>query len=477
MFSKPAEPRSIASQLVLLFTPAAALLLCCGLGVLYWIVVRHAVAEDRSVLIDRVLAVRAGLKSPAGSALLQQQLAAAQGGERSTYWVRVLNRQSTVVAETPGMNALLPQAIFPAAAMLESGGLQPKDYQVDGKLFSLVSASSGANGQAYTIQVAQDRTVDEQFEKEFGLLVAVVLAIGILASALIAVTVTRRGLRPLGTMTDSLMRVGPTRLHERVPPSEWPRELQPVAIAFDDMLDRLEDSFTRLSQFSADIAHELRTPLANIRGEAEVALNRQRTPNEYQGVIESSIAECARLSGIIDNLLFLARAEAAESRIQPTVFDGRAALEKIGSYNEAIAEERNLTIRCLGQGEVYADPILFGRAVSNLVDNAVRFTPDGGEITVSLFSETEESKVTVRDNGCGIPAEHLPRIFDRFYRVEASRSSEGTGLGLALVKSIAELHEGSVSVTSKPGQGTSVTIRFPKGPKTQRLTPFGIGPA
>jgi len=462
MSSKPTEPRSIASQLVLLFTPAAALLLCRGLGVLYWIVVRHSFAEDRAVLIDRVLAIRAGLKSPGGPALLKQQLAAAQGGERSTYWVRVLDDQTAMVAETPGMDALLPQAIFPAASKIEYG-LEPKDYQIDGKLFSLVSAFSGANGEAYTIQVAQDRTVDEQFEKEFGVLVAVVLAVGILASALIAITVSRRGLRPLGTMTNSLMRVGPTRLHERVPPTDWPRELQPVAIAFDDMLDRLEDSFTRLSQFSADIAHELRTPLANIRGEAEVALNRQRTPNEYQAVIESSIAECARLSGIIDNLLFLARAEAAESRVQLAVFDGRAALEKIASYNEAIAEERSLTIRCFGHGEVCADPILFGRAVSNLVDNAVRFTPDGGEITLSLTTDADEIRVMVRDNGCGIPAEHLPRIFDRFYRVEASRSSEGTGLGLALVKSIAELHGGSVSVESEPGKGSTVTIRLPQG--------------
>src|SRR5215468_9329781 len=178
MSSKPVEPRSIASQLVLLFTPAAALLLCCGLGVLYWIVVRHAFAEDRAVLVDRVLAIRAGLRSPGGAALLQQQLAAAQGGERSTYWVRVFDAQHAVMAETPGMNAWLPQAIFPAASMLEREGSEPKDYQIDGKLFSLVSAVSGANGHAYTIQVAQDRTLDEQFEKEFGVLVAVVLAIG-----------------------------------------------------------------------------------------------------------------------------------------------------------------------------------------------------------------------------------------------------------------------------------------------------------
>jgi len=234
-----------------------------------------------------------------------------------------------------------------------------------------------------------------------------------------------------------------------------------VAAAFFNMLDRLEDSFTRLSQFSADLAHELRTPLANIRGEAEVALARPRTPNEYQTVIESSVAECERLSGIIDNLLFLARAEAAESKINQSHFDGRAAIERIAAYNEAIAEERRLTITCAGQGDVYADPVLFGRAVSNLVDNAVHFTSDGGRITISLTTNRNKAEITVQDTGCGIAAEHLPRIFDRFYRADASRSSEGTGLGLALVKSIADLHGGSVSVESELGRGTLVTVRFP----------------
>jgi two-component system heavy metal sensor histidine kinase CusS len=432
--------------------------------VLYWIVVRHALAEDRAALADKVLAVRAGLGSADGPGLINQELKALQGGERTSYWVRLLNGDGQVVAETPGMGSLLPAALFPPGQITTPTEMSVKDYQTKGKLFSLVSIRAVENGRAYLIQVAQDRSVDEQFEREFGLLVAVVLACGIVASAMIAITVSRRGLQPLNAMTRSLKRVGPNRLHERVPPAEWPRELQPVAIAFDDMLDRLEDSFTRLSQFSADLAHELRTPLANIRGEAEVALTRPRSPNEYEAVIESNVAECERLSGIIDNLLFLARAEAAESKLNHSHFDGRAAIERIATYNEAIAEERHLTITCSGQGEVFADPVLFGRAVSNLVDNAVRFTPDGGRIAISLTTNREETEITVQDTGCGIAAEHLPRIFDRFYRADTSRSSEGTGLGLALVKSIADLHGGSVSVESEVGRGTLVTLRVPGEP-------------
>ncbi len=461
MSSKPTEPRSIASQLVFLFTPAAALLLGCGLGVLYWIVVRHGLAEDRAVLVDKVMAIRSDLRSADGPRLIRRELKGLQGGERTSYWVRLLAGDGQVVAETPGMRKLLPSELFSPIAGATPAEMSIKDYQTAGKLFSLVSIEATENGRAYVIQVAQDRSVDEQFEKEFGLLVVVVLVCGILASAMIAVTVTRRGLRPLNAMTRSLKRVGPTRFSERVPVAEWPRELQPVAVAFDDMMDRLEDSFNRLSQFSADLAHELRTPLANIRGEAEVALTRPRVPNEYVSVIESSVTECERLSGIIDNLLFLARAEAAESKVNYARFDGRAALERIAAYNEAIADERRLEIVCGGEGEVYADPVLFGRAVSNLVDNAVHYTPDGGRIAISITTTGEGAEIVVEDSGCGIETEHIPRIFDRFYRVDPSRSSEGTGLGLPLVKSIADLHGGTIAVASEVGTGTRVTLLFP----------------
>lgn len=463
MSSKPTEPRSIASQLVLLFTPASALLLCCGIGVLYWVVVRHAFAEDRAVLNDKVFAVRADLKAAGGPTVLDAQMKALHTGERAYYWVRVLDDAQRTVAETPGMTALLPPAIFPPSQRPDSVTLAERDYAGDGKLFSLVSTTTAAAGRGYTLQIAQDRTTDEQFEKRFGFLVAAVLIAGMFASAGLAVTVTKRGLRPLAAMTRSLRRVSPDRLDERVPPHEWPRELQPVAIAFDEMLDRLESSFTRLSQFSADLAHELRTPIATIRGEAEVALARPRSPNEYQAVIESSVAECERLSGIIENLLFLARAEAAEGPAHRESFEACAAAEKIASYYEAIAEERQIAIRCAGAGTISADPMLFNRMLSNLIENALRFTPDGGAITIAIEPGAGDgAAISVRDTGAGIAAEHLPHVFDRFYRADPSRSAEGTGLGLALVKSIVELHGGSVAITSELGRGTGVTLRFPQ---------------
>src|SRR3954469_1382735 len=328
MSSRPAEPRSIASQLVLLFTLAAAFLLSCGLGALYWIVVRHAFEEDNEVLADKVAAVQADLSTPGGISVVSEELKSVRAGERAAYFVRIVDsRNRRVLAETPGMSTLLPAMAFVAAQ-------KPTDFHSGGRLFSLLTRDHQIAGDEFKIQVAQDRTADEKFMKQFAMLLAAVLALGVAAAAIIAWSVTQRGLRPLGKMTRALKRVGPKQLHERVTTVGWPREIQPLALAFDDMLERLEDSFTRLSQFSADLAHELRTPIANIRGEAEVALTRPRSPNEYQTVIESSVAECERLSGIIDNLLFLARAEAADGPIPRTRFDGRAEVEKIVSYYE-----------------------------------------------------------------------------------------------------------------------------------------------
>lgn len=462
MSSKVTEPRAIASQLVLLFTPAAAILLCCGIGILYWVVVRHAFAEDRAVLAEKVYAVRADLKAAGGPMVLNEQLKSLRAGERSAHWVRVLDPDGKTVAETPGMAAILPPSVFGPAKNPTPIEWVEEDLRLHDRLFSLVATKAAAGGRAYVLQVAQDRTTDEQFEQRFGFLVAAVLVCGVFASAALAVTVTKRGLRPLAEMTRSLRRVAPDHLHERVPPHEWPRELQPVAVAFDEMLDRLEDSFTRLSQFSADLAHELRTPLAHIRGEAEVALTRPRSPGEYQAVIESSVVECERLGGIIDNLLFLARADAAEGSVRPETFDARAAAEKIVAYYDALAEDGQVRLTAEGTGKVFADPLLFSRALSNLVENALRFTPENGAITILIRRDENATQVVVRDTGAGIGAEHLSRVFDRFYRADPSRASEGTGLGLALVKSIAKLHGGSAQLTSVVGSGTSVTLRFPR---------------
>lgn len=464
------ERRSIAWQLILLFTVATSLLLACGLGVFYAIVIRHAFAEDKAVMADKVAALHADLQEN-GPTRFAEELNGRKAGEHTAYWIRVLDPQGRTYAETPGMDRSLPPEIFPpppafakaSADTQKSASIigSPKDYRKGSKLFSLVTLNEESGSQPYTLQVAQDRSSDELVERNFAVLFIMVLCGSVLASAFIAVIVTKRGLRPLREMTQSVARIGPTHLKERVTPAEWPRELKPLAIAFDDMLKRLDDSFTRLSQFSADLAHELRTPIANMIGEAQVALTRDRTAAEYRETIESAVGESERLSRIVDNLLFVARADAASEPIARKRFDARAAAEKIAVFYQTVAEDHHVTITCSGEGHIYADPDLFERALGNLLDNALRFTPENGSIQIELSEHDGRFEVAVSDNGRGIDPEHLPRVFDRFYRADSSRGSDGAGLGLALVKSIVDLHGGSAIIESNVGRGTTVKLIFP----------------
>jgi two-component system heavy metal sensor histidine kinase CusS len=470
MTARTNKPRSIASRLILLFTVATVLLFVCGLGVFYSLVVRHAFAEDNAVLADKIAALRADFHE-SGANVFVEELSARRGDEHPAYWIRILDSQSRTYAETPGMDRLLPPEIFPSSpafAEASAGSQKPesaiagrKNYRRGTKLFSLIALNEESGDQAYTLQIAQDRSSDERVERNFAVLFIIVLAGSVLASALIATVVTKQGLRPLGEMTQSLGRIGPTHLKERVAPASWPLELQPLAIAFDDMLERLDDSFTRLSQFSADLAHELRTPIANMMGEAQVALTRDRTVAEYRETIESTVSECERLSGIVDNLLFVARVDAAREPIGRKRFDARKAVEKIAAFYQTIADDRHVTISCSGDGQICADPDLFERAVGNLLDNALRFTPENGSIQIALAERDADFEIAVSDNGCGIAHEHLPRVFDRFYRADPSRGSDGAGLGLALVKSIVDLHGGSASIESEVDRGTTVSLSFP----------------
>ena len=460
MTREAAKPRSIAFQLILLFTLAAALLLASGLGIFYSIVVRHASAEDNAVLADKLSAVSTDLREN-GPEMFAEELAAVRAGGHTPYWTRMLDSNGRTVGETLGMDRLIPAQTFPTARELSEALRNRTDYYDAAKQFSLVAFNEPFNGRTYTLQVAQDRSSDAQVEKNFALLFIAVLAGGVVASALIAIIVTRHGLQPLREMTQSLGRVGPNHLKEHIGSVGWPRELQPLTIAFDEMLKRLDDSFTRLSQFSADLAHELRTPIANMLGEAQVALTRDRTAAEYRETIESSVAECERLSRIVDNLLFVARVDAAREPIARKQFDARAAVEKISAFYQTVAEDRHVTISCSGDGQIYADPDLFERAVGNLLDNAIRFTPEHGSIHIALSKDNNAFEVAVSDTGSGIAPEHLPRVFDRFYRAESSRGSDGAGLGLALVKSIVDLHGGSAMIESEIGRGTTVKLKFP----------------
>ena len=451
---------SIAFRLVLLFTVGAAGLVLFAMLASYSVVIQHVNHDHDRYLTDKLAAIRADMVEDSGPLSLNQELKTIHAADKA-YAIRVLDSAGNVVAESPQMRQVLPIELFPKAVSVH--GKRPVTeiyHDLNGETFALVTAVADLGNQRLTLQLAQDRTRDERFARRYAGLLTVMLGCIVLTCAGVAILVTRRTLRPLKRLAESIERTGATRLDERVPAGGWPNELQPLAIGFNKMLGRLEDSFTRLSQFSADLAHELRTPIAILRGEAEGALTKPRTPEQYREVIESSLEEMQRLSGMIDNLLFLARNETIGS-LNRQSFDGRAAIERVREFYEALSQEQGVELSSEGEGQVYAEPVLFRRALINLITNALRFTPSGGHVSVSLQHRGGASEIAVADTGCGISAQHVPNVFDRFFRGDAPRSSQGTGLGLSIVKSIMQIHNGNVSVQSELGRGTVVTLKFP----------------
>jgi two-component system heavy metal sensor histidine kinase CusS len=271
-------------------------------------------------------------------------------------------------------------------------------------------------------------------------------------------------------MAETTRRIRSTTLNERIALAGLPAELSLLARTFNAMLDRLEESFERLSRFSADIAHELRTPVNNLRGEAEVALGKPRAPEEYREILGSSLEECGRLSRLIDSLLFLARAESPQVEICREAVDVGRELEAVRDFYDAAAADAGITLTAQAPAGIVADldRTLFQRAIGNLVANALAHTPPGGSIRLTATADRDGARVVVADTGGGIPRENLPHVFDRFYRVDGARSTASgrVGLGLAIVKSIATLHRGSAEITSEVGRGTQVALFFPRPPGT-----------
>jgi two-component system heavy metal sensor histidine kinase CusS len=466
---KSDTPRShsIATRLMVLYTLTSTALLLVAMGTIYLALVQHIDDEDISFLSDHMREIRVELRGGSrGVAEIVKEFAPPSDLQPSGHFIRILNQRGEILAEMSGMEEQLPVEVFPEASREDEPQSKIIEYRNRLGRWYFVTAGLGAAANAVDgpliIQIAQDRSDDHRFMNRFRILLGGLLVGGVLAAALLGGVVARRGLRPVRQMAEVVHGIDATQLQTGIAASGWPKELTALGDAFDKMLHRLEEAFARLSQFSADLAHELRTPIGILRGETEVALSRRRSAEEYQEVLISSAEELDRLTSMIDGLLFLARAGNPETRIGRKAVDGRTECEAIVAFHEAVAQEKGIVLAVEGEAELNVDPMLLRRAVSNLVTNALEYTPGGGRVTIGLFTDALGARVRVSDTGCGIATEQLPRLFDRFYRVDPARHGGGAGLGLAIVKSIVQLHGGSVHVTSTLGSGTAFTLTFPK---------------
>ena len=385
---------------------------------------------------------------------------------------RVLDEEGRVLISTVNMNSILPASVFPSPvipAAISTDSLMPHWKAINGRSYFLVSTwtnSGGDSGPRRVIQVALDDTGEHDLIAEYRKFALLALALGTIIFAGIGGLIARAGLRPVDKMAAIAEQITASELkspNDLNPSKAWPEELTILAEAFSRMLSRLEESFNRSSKCVEDLAHELRTPINNLIGETEVALSRTRTAEEYQQVLSSNIEECIRLTRFINEMLLIARADNPQTEIQCSWFNARQTLDDLLAFHDALAQDKEIEITCHGDALIYADPILFQHAVSNLIVNALNHTPSKGQISLTACSIEQGVEVKVQDTGYGIPAEDLQRVFERYYHPEKTKanSTEGTGLGLSIVKAIMKLHGGIILIDSRERHGSIFRLQFP----------------
>lgn len=461
---------SIARRFRALYAASTAALLLLTGGFLYYTLERSLDVRDHALLASKVQVLRVLLREEARHRdvlVSEVEHEATESGLR--YYIRILDEPGRVLIETPGMKESVPAVAFGDPAPASAAAVENVGHHAQWRepflLLSIHVPGDGALvGTGRIVQVALDTSADLELLRDYRRTLALVLGAGMAFAMVVGGALARKSTQPLIEITKSTQEVTANRLDGRIVVSRWPAELVELAVAVNAMLDRLQESFTRLSNFSGDLAHALRTPLSNLRGEAEVALGRDRSPQEYQQVLASSVEEYERLSRMVDGLLFIARADDPNAVVEHAGFDAGDEIEDVREFHQAMAAEHGVEVRCEGRARVIGDRMLFRRAVTNLVSNAIQHTPAGGNVCIALHSSEDGTlEVNVSDSGYGIEPENLPKIFDRFFRTDRSRASVagGSGLGLAIVRSIMRLHRGTVHASSDLGRGTTITLRFP----------------
>ena len=317
----------------------------------------------------------------------------------------------------------------------------------------------------YLVQVGTSLApVQAALDKFLGTLLLLVPA-GVLLAGLGGWWMARRALQPVEALTAAAREIRIAHLDRRLPLRGTGDELDRLADTFNQVFVRLQEAVEQMKHFTASISHELRTPLTTLRGEAEVTLLRAGSAEDYRQVLTSQLEEFDKLTRMINALLTLARAEAGEIPLEIRSLDLAALTRSLAEQMEPVAASKQVMLGVEGERniEVAGDAQWLEHALLNLIDNAIKFTPSGGRVHLSVKREEGQARLDVRDTGAGIPPEALPHIFERFYRADPSRSKEvdGAGLGLSLARWIIDQHHGTLQVESTLGRGSCFTVRLP----------------
>ncbi|WP_454722470.1 MULTISPECIES: heavy metal sensor histidine kinase [Cupriavidus] len=458
---------SLTARLALAFGVAALLVLGGAGAYLYRALATQVIERDDAELLRKATRVRDALADydAAGAEYWRDVAGVVSGNEEYALLVRAPDGAVLLAANATG-NPVPEMAPLALAAAIGPGAIHtwstPAGDPVRG-VTVLARARDGQEPLRFTLyQTAAGRVA---LLRAYRAKVLAATVSGALVAAGLGYLLLRIGMAPLRRIAASASAVTVNRLQLPLDPARLPPELAELASALQQMMRRLHEGFERLSQFSADLAHDFRTPLGNLLGQTQVALGAERSADEYQALLASNIEEYERLARMIENMLFIARAENARVAMKPAMLDLARELHGLSDYFEGLAEIDGIAIAVDCAGRVWADPLLLRRAVSNLVANAIRYTPAGQTITLRGFQSAAGAVIEVSNPGPGIAPEHMPKLFDRFFRGDPARANSGdsSGVGLAIVKSIMDLHHGTVEAESEADGITVFRLRFPPG--------------
>ena len=439
--------KSIAWRLALAIALTCALVLSAVGVFLYRSLASELAFRDDQALLGRLEQVRALLHDSDSLEALQERPRLYQNMLGNLDSVLLVKRAdgSPLITINPHQQAL--PAMEPIA---QDRAPQRSDIKTVDATVLLAGMARGPADEILSVTVGKRLDEREQMLASYRMRLYMAAGLGTLLAFCLGLLLLRRGLTPLRELAQAMGHIDPRSLDRRMPTQAIPTELKEPVLALNAMLVRLEDSFARLSQFSADLAHEIRTPLHNLLGSNSLALNQARSPAEYQEVLASNIEEYERLNRMAENLMFLARAEHGQRPLQLQTLDLGQVGEGLCDYFEALAEDRGLLLDNQLRGPLTVDQQLLQRALGNLLANAVRHARAGSTVSLLRRDEAGVCWIGVYNLGQPIDPQHIDRLFDRFYRIDPSRAQPGDsgGLGLAIVQSIMQLHGGQVRVVS-----------------------------
>jgi heavy metal sensor kinase len=362
-----------------------------------------------------------------------------------------------------------------------SGGRETFHAPEQGPIRLLSYPVSLSEEGAELLQIGMSMATQSLVLRQLRLMLLVFSPLALLVLSFTGWFLAGRALAPVNLIIGSAGRINASNLAMRLPVQGAGDEMAQLAETINAMLGRLEESFKKVRQFAGDASHELRTPLAILRGETEVTLRWARSPEEYRLALESNLEEIDRMGRIIDDLLALARADAGKMALAIKEVSLSDLLQEMYLQGKTLGEPKEIEIVLLldvkEEIRLRGDELRLRQIFLNLISNSVKYTPAGGRVEIELGIEGEQAVVTIRDNGIGIPPQHLTHIFDRFYRIDKARNREegGTGLGLAITKAIVEAHDGQISVVSTPGHGSAFTVHLPLQGPAPKIAPAGSG--